>query len=633
MKHKSNSTTKTILDTWLKRYLKVKKVCSFDVETTGLDFRNSHIFSYCIGHSDGTSEVWRLDGNIQKANEGWKRLKEFFADASIAKVAHNHKFELQFLHKHNIEIAEGTVFHDTMLMSRMLRNLAPRHTLDYLCWEICEYEIETPFGVFGSRELDRKVREQAKARGERYDKVDKVLMEYYQIADAERPILLFLIWEQYFKKDLKLYRDYIAEVLTMQVTERMEKVGIRLHWNEANKLHEWLEEELEKVRDETYKLLGEYVNLNSEQQLVRLLYRRLGLPVLKKTDSGNPATDKFVVLEMRKKYDNPIFDLILRNRSYTTAKSMLESYFQKANSEGNIYPTINSCQAKTHRQSSENPNMQNVGKGLYDPDQNPFPVNMRKVFRTPKGAILCLGDYAGIEMRLIIEVANCIKMMDIMRSGGNVHVEACKLFYTSFKSKKENKSLYSYGKNGHFALGYGAGPRKIQTTLRLDTIGATIEALDRYRAEFPEIVDCSKTIARVAKKQGYIQTKFGNKLDVPSTKTYTALNSIIQCTAAKMLKRAEINIDTYSKNIWSGDVELPLVIHDEVVLKIPRHLLKHRDEILYDCSVLMCDMPEIKVPLEVEWKKTLTTWDKAEDIFIKQFPKNYKEKLTWVKNV
>jgi DNA polymerase I-like protein with 3'-5' exonuclease and polymerase domains len=55
-------------------------------------------------------------------------------------------------------------------------------------------------------------------------------------------------------------------------------------------------------------------------------------------------------------------------------------------------------------------------------------------------------------------------------------------------------------------------------------------------------------------------------------------------------------------------------IHDEIILSFPRNLLPQRRSILKGISEKMTDMPEITVPLEVEWKKTTTTWDKAKEL-------------------
>lgn len=611
---RTKSVTARILNKWYMRYMRTKSVVSFDIETTGIDPREAKIFSFCIGHADGTSEVYRLDTkNKMKNRRGWQRLQALFYDPSTAKIAHNYKFEYKFLISAGIKIPDNTVWHDTMLMSRILRNLAPSHALDYLAWEIGGYEIETPFGTFNSKEIDEKVKRQAESRGGRYDRVDKELMYWYQVADAERPVLLYLVWINEFRKNSKLYKDYINEILTTAVTAQMENVGVTLDWDNANGLSEELEEKLDKLQADSFEYFGEYINLNSDPKVRRLLFKRYRLPVLAKTKSKLPSTNKETLVELAKRYPehHTAIHLILQYRAYTNALSMLQGYMERAKADGTIYPTVNSCQARTHRQSGENPNMQNVSKGLPDPEKNPYPVIMRHVFKAPQGYFLCLGDYSGIEMRLIIELAACQEMIEAIARGESPHVIACRLFYGDmFKSKKENPNLYQFGKNAHFALGYGAGFHKLAKTLGVPEEQG-MEGLLTYRERFPEIAFLNRNVAKTIKHQGFVTSPFGNKLYVPVKKAYSGLNYLIQCTAAKILKRAEVTMSHYFKEQWDNRVQLQMVIHDEVILKFERSLLPHRDEILYDVSKLMCDMPEIKIPLEVEWKKTTTTWKRA----------------------
>jgi len=620
---RTKSVTARLLNKWYFQYMRTDSVVSFDIETTGLDSSIAKIFSFCIGHIDGTSEVYRLDTSHKLKNrQGWIRLQQIFDDITIGKIAHNYKFEYKFLIAAGIKIPNGTIWHDTMLMSRILRNLAPSHKLDYLCWEIGGYEIDTPLGTFGSREIDAKVQKQAESRGNRYDRVDKELMYYYQIADAERPILLYLAWIDTFRKDQKLYKDYINEILTTATTALMENVGVTLDWKNANELVEDLETKLDKVLAESFKYFGEYINLNSDNKVRRLLYKRYCLPVIAKTKSHLPATDKTTIIDLAKQY--PLYKkplhLILKTRAYTNALSMLQGYMDRADEQGTIHPTINSCQARTHRQSGENPNMQNVSKGIQDPEKNPYPVLMRNVFRTPIGYFLCLGDYAGIEMRLIVELAGSRRLIDAIARGENLHVIACKLFYGElFKSKKENPNLYQFGKNAHFALGYGAGFHKLAKVLGIP-VEEGMNGLLRYREEYPEIAYLNRNIAETIKNQGYIVSPFGNKLYVPVQKAYSGLNYLIQCTAAKILKRAEVTMTKYFEEQWDNRVRLMMVIHDEVLLKFERGLIPYRDQILYDTSRLMCDMPEIKIPLDVEWKKTTSIWERAKSCLLYTSP-------------
>lgn len=612
LKHKKNKfkisyDITAYLNTLLHEYLKERDVVAFDVETTGLDYRTAEIFAYILTYPNGDSEVWRMDTDNKENNEaGWTRLREIFADGNKAIVAHNFKFEFQMLTKHKIFIHPNLIWHDTMLMSRILRNLWPSHSLDYAPWVLCAYP----------KKLDVLVKSQADSRGGRYDRVDIDLMYRYQITDGERTMILFLTWINDFLQDHALYIDYIVEIELVKTTIEMEKFGIELDWKESNALIAYLDSSLDKLNLEIYEYLGEFVNLNSDIVVRRLFYRKFGFPVKKFTKKSRlPAVDKEVIKTLKEMgYNEPILDMVLKYRTWSNALTLIQGYQEKANSNGIIFPTINTCQAKTRRQSGENPNMQNVSKE--EKLDNPFMVPARKCFRTRSGAIMIFVDYSGIEMRLIIDRANSEKMISAMKRGEHPHVIACKIFYEErFRSKKEDHILYDAGKNGHFALPYGCSPLQLGKTLKFrDPLKEGLAAYNRYANEFPEIAYLSKTVGQEVKDNCYVLLPFGSKLYVPISKAYAGLNYLIQGTAALILKRAEIMVSKYFKEVWDERIKLVLPIHDELVIHYPRDLLYKREEILNDISYLMTNIPEINVPLEVEFKKTTSTWNRAKGL-------------------
>lgn len=610
VKHKQKPIITLFLTQWLSLYKSAKNFVSFDVETTGTKGKpisETDIFAYCVTDRYGNTEVWRMDTDDNDHNEaGWSRLRKLFSDPKTAIIAHNYKYELAMLRKHEIFIHPKIVWHDTMLMSRMLRNLWPSHALDYAPYVLCNYP----------KKYDEIVDRQAKARGGRYDRVDEHVMHRYQICDGERTMILFLTWIKEFESDDQLYMDYIVEIETVKVTYEMEQFGIEIDWDESNKLIAELEEKLDKLTQEVYDHLGEYVNLHSDVVVRRLFYKKYRFPVVKLSkQSKKPAIDKDVIKQLKDMgYDDPILDMVLKWRTWSNALSMIKGYQEKADENGIIYPTINTCQAKTRRQSGENPNMQNVSKEVKL--DNPYAVPARRCFRTRKGAVLFFVDYAGIEMRLMIGRANSEKMIEVMRTGGNVHEVACKLFFPEkFRSKKLDKPLYDVGKNGHFALPYGCSPKQLGRTLKMANPAVEgAAAFERYANEFPEIAFLSKAVSTEVLENGYVQLPFGSRLYVPLSKAYAGLNYLIQGTAALILKRAEIMVAKYFEEHWDNRLRLMLPIHDELVFHFPRELLHRRDEILWDISRLMTDIPEINVPLEVEYKRTTSTWDRAHGI-------------------
>lgn len=618
VKHKKKSFITSFLNNWLSLYQNVENYVSFDVEArpeadapieeTALNYRIAEIFAYCITDKDGNTEVWRVDTDDKEHNEaGWTRLRKLVADGRTAIIAHNYKYELALLHRHNIKMHPKLVWHDTMLMSRMLRNLWPSHALDYAPYILCNYP----------KKYDAMVKHQADARGGRYDLVDAELMYKYQICDGERTMILFLTWIKDFINNEELYKDYIVEIETVKVTYDMEQFGIMLDWKESNKLITELEQKLDNLNNkEIYDYLGEYVNLNSDIHVRRLFYTKYRFPILKYTKKSKlPAVDKDVIKQLKDMgYKNPILDMTLKCRTWSNALAMIKGYQERANADAIIYPTVNTCQAKTRRQSGENPNMQNVGK--QEKLDNPFAVPARRCFRTRSGAVLIFVDYSGIEMRLMIGRANSIKMINIMQAGGNVHEEACKIFYGDrYRGKKLDKPLYDTGKNGHFALPYGCSPLQLGRTLKFaDPRVEGAIAFKKYADAFPEIAFLSKTVAKEVLEYSYVMLPFGSKLYVPVSKAYAGLNYLIQGTAALILKRAEIMVAKYFREQWDNRIRLILPIHDELVIHFPRDLLQYRDNILWDISQLMTDIPEINVPLEVEYKMTTSTWDRAHGI-------------------
>lgn len=581
------------------------KYVSFDLETTGFNpYAGSTIFSYCVGHKDGHVEVFRIDTKSKQINkENIRRLQGLFNDITIEKICHHFKFELSFLKTAGIYIPSGTIWHDTMIMSQLLNNLTPSHALDRLAYDLCKYP----------RDLDVAVKQANKAYGN-YQRIPVKLMTDYQVADGERTMILFETFFPHIEKDQKLYQDYLNEIELVKVTQRLEEYGIMFAREEADQLLRWLDLELEKIQDDGYRLLGEYVNLNSSDTIIRLLYRKYRYPIFEFTKNKKPSTEKDIILKLRDRFENPLFDMILKQRSYIKGYAMIKSYKDFANEEDIIHPSIKTNHARTGRQSSENPNMQNVSKEAAL--KNLFPVPARKCFCCRPGFVLFFVDYAGIEMRLIIDASGEPEMIDLLHDDGDPHTLAAEMFYGKrFKqaSDKEKKVLRSAAKNAHFALSYGASLSKVAVTLGMP-VNEAKAGYKNYRSRFPKIAGFTPTIAEVINRDGYIMTPFGRRLYIPADKAYSGSNYLIQGTAAGILKRAQVAVDRYCSKILNDDVRIVIPIHDEIVLEYKKVLWKRKKGILRKISRLMTDMPLIRVPLEVEWKMSNTTWDKAKEI-------------------
>jgi len=593
-----------------------KSLASIDIETTGLNpYKGAEIFSYCIGWDvdngeDCRVEVFRLDKDETRNKQNWRILREFFADSSIVKIAHNYKFELGFLLQAGIDIPENTTWHDTMIMSQMLRNISVSHALSYLCWELGGY----------SREIDEKVKDSAKAVGGNYRLINEDLMTEYQIADGERPLLLYYTFFQRLTEDKKLYKCYLQEIELVKVTQRMESLGIMIDRQNINELQDWLENELDKVQRESFALLGEYVNLNSDDQVARILFRKYQFPMRKLTETGKESTDKDVLSEMRKEFNHPIFDLILRQRSYSGGLATLKSYLKFAGETETINPNINTNRARTGRQSSSVPNLQNVSKE--SALKNPYPVPLRKSFRARPKFVLLFVDQKGIEMRLIVDATREPELYDMIKKDpdADLHHPTVECFLGSKEANrllnedKKQYTIFRYAyKNTGFCISYGGSIIKVALTL--DKSVDEVRAGDtNYRARFQRINNFTPSIVEQVRDRGYIKTAFGRKLSIPFGKAYIGSNYLIQGTAAQILKIGQNRVDAFIRKELNDKMRMILCIHDELVFSFPRSLLKEKDWILPEISRIMINIPEIAVPLRVEWKMSTTDWNSAKEI-------------------
>jgi len=614
---------------------------SFDTETTGLDpYRGARIFAWSTCDETGNVAISRYDTDKDSHN----KIQQLLYDTSTAKVCHNLHFDLGMLQIENYNIPKNTVWHDTMLICQILNNLEPSNSLDELAYKYGGYPMEQ----------DTPITAASKIYGS-YDKIPKHLMNEYQYADAERTMLLFKTFYPIIKRDPAAYAEYLVELALVHTTIQFERRGMMLCKPEALKLLSWIDSELKQVQQDTVALIKYPINLNSPKQVVHLLYEELGWPVLTMNKSGlAPATDKDALEELRSasvEYNMSqraidVLDLILRQRSYTKGRGMILSYLEAADCNDIICPHLNTNSARTSRESSENPNMQNVQKELALKTR--FPVPARKCFRARPGYVLFLLDYAGIEMKLAVQATGSVRLIKMMAEGFDFHDACAKLFYgTRYtnagtgvqyyltgdhrrqKAYRElvervgrddaltqtfeivKQMLRSAAKNGRFAMLYGAGVQQVAHTLGL-TLEETKEGYARDRAEFPELYTMMDDCITQANSQGYIETFFGRKLRVNPRKAYTATDYKIQGSAAGLFKRAQVRVANYFKHKWGlFDIAIWMVVHDELIIELPRELMTHSDEILRDVMLLMTLFPEITVSMNVEVKKSAYLWSDA----------------------
>lgn len=570
-----------------------------DYETSGFVFDpGARVFS--------VSYCWIKDGHIEIYRENNPLFEERIVDfwnSECEGAAHHLKFELHFTDIHHWKINPRKILHCTMIQHQYIDNISPRHGLDWIAYKLAGHCDSSKRW----RDCDDSIVAARKIYGT-YDKIPEYLMHPYQIADAERGALLHAVQI----KETMPVSEYRNEIDLIKTTVKMERRGFTLDKLNTDAIIKDLSFKKEQNEANAKKILGKIdINLLSEKQVKKLLYYDLGLP-------RQDCIDEDALDTIAKTHPHPILDCIIRARSYTKGLAVLKGYQESAQHDGRIRSTINTNKATTGRETSENPNGQNVPREIKANVKYPIPA--RRCFRARPGFFLMLGDYSGIEMRLAVQGTGSRRLIEMCDADFDFHDAFAKLIYgkryTDEPNKAIKKALRNMAKNGRFAMLYGCGPDILCTTLEIPFEQAVV-AMARDKAEFPELYDYMLQCMNTVNACGRIETFFGRSLRVPHDRPYAATDYAIQGTAAAVIKHAQVAVDEYIHSEIGDDLAgILLPVHDEIVMEFHRSLLPRINSIMKDIKHTMISWPQITVKMNVEFGISFRSWGDRHDFII-----------------
>jgi DNA polymerase-1 len=365
-----------------------------------------------------------------------------------------------------------------------------------------------------------------------------------------------------------LLRD--VEVPLSFVLGRMQAAGIRLDVAYLQEMSESVGDRMHTLEEEIYERAGEPFNIGSPPQLAAILYDKLGLPVLKRTQKGRaPSTDADVLEKLRDRH--PIVDTLLAYRELSKLKSTyLDALPPLVAADGRIHTTYNQVGAATGRLSSVNPNLQNI------PVRGELGRQIRRAFVPGAGdRLLVVADYSQIELRVIAHLSGDEAMAEAFAAGKDFHAAtAAKVF--EVPEDQVDGAMRSRVKQINYGLPYGMSAYGLASRIGIAPDEAT-EFIDAYFAQFPRVRDyLDRQVARAA-AEGFTETLLGRRRYLPELQASNprvrdmgrrmALNAPIQGGAADILKLAMIQVDGALQG--SGlDAVMVLTVHDELVFDV-----------------------------------------------------------------
>ncbi len=378
---------------------------------------------------------------------------------------------------------------------------------------------------------------------------------------------------------------------------RLEQAGVAVDVAVLEEIGGRLDTRMQGHEARIHELAGEPFLVNSNPQLQRILFDRLGLTRTKKIKTGY-TTDASALQGLRT--EHPIIEEILGYREVAKLKSTYVDAIPRLvdAATGRLHATFNQMVAATGRLSTERPNVQNI------PTRTETGREIRRAFVAGAGyETLLVADYAQIEFRVLAHLVGDDTLVEAFRSGEDVHTTVAGMVWGR-PAAEVDRELRNQVKAVTYGLAYGLSAYGLGYNLGIsnDEAKALMEA---YFGRFGAVRDYLDGVVERARRDGYTATVFGRRRYLPDLTSDNfqrrqiaermALNAPIQGTAADLIKLAMIAVDQAlaAEGLASRVV---LQVHDELVLEVAPG---ETEQVTALVVREMAGVYELRVPLEV----------------------------------
>jgi DNA polymerase-1 len=524
-------------------------------------------------------------------------LKPVLENPTIKKVGQNIKYDWIVLERNGVKL-DGVVF-DTMLASYLLNPSKRAHNLDQIALDFLDHQTITYEDLTGQKGK--------KAPGFEMVPIEKALS--YACEDADITLMAYQVLKR--KIDELGLSDLMesVEMPLVPVLKDMEMRGIALDRDKLHRLSKSFEHQLQEIEQQIYELAGENFNINSTQQLGRILFEKLELPVQKKTRKRTGySTDVEVLTALARLHELP--KMVLRHRTLgklksTYADALLELIHPQTD---RIHTSFNQTITATGRLSSSDPNLQNI------PIRTDEGKEIRKAFVPKKGWQLLSADYSQIELRILAHYSEDEILIEAFEEDEDIHTRTAAEVFQVFPSFI-TQELRRQAKIINFGIVYGMSPFGLSKSLDISQKMAKTY-IDNYFDRYKGVKLFINRIIQEARESEKTSTMLGRIRLLPDINSKnanqrhfaerTAINTPIQGTAADLIKVAMINVERALKE-QNHQAAMLLSVHDELVFEVPP------DELESVAALVKSTMERVwnlKVPLKVN-VETGTDWAAA----------------------
>ena len=578
------------------------KLFAIDTETNSLNYIEADLVGISLSVNENEAVYIPLahdypDAPIQlKIKETLSILKPLLEDEEIKKIGHHLKFDAHIFARYGI-ILKGMEF-DSMLESYILNSVATRHGMN----SVAKYYLHRETTLF----------EDVAGKGAKQITFNQINIETatsYAAEDADVTLCLHNhLWGEINKNpSLKNLYEKIEKPL-IPILFEIEENGVLINKIMLKKQSDELLKSLNNLEDNAHKIANMEFNLSSPKQLQEVLYKKLKIPIIKKTPKGQPSTAEDVLQELSVNHELP--KLILEHRSLNKLRNTYTEKLpqQISNETGRIHTSYHQAVTATGRLSSSSPNLQNI------PIRTSEGRRIREAFIAPNNYSILAADYSQIELRIMAHLSSDESLLLAFSAGEDIHRKTA-AEVLGIAAEKVSQEQRRWAKAINFGLMYGMSAFGLAKQLGIGRHQAQ-EYIDLYFEKYPKVQSFMDATKERAREQGYIETLYGRRLYLPDINSKnglrrkyaerSAINAPMQGSAADIIKLAMIDVDRWLKDEKIA-AKIIMQVHDELVLEVKSELAS---EVRQEITRIMESTVSLKVPLIVD-AGIGNNWDEA----------------------
>tara|TARA_R110000751_G_scaffold300963_1_gene413041 strand:- start:24417 stop:26054 length:1638 start_codon:yes stop_codon:yes gene_type:complete len=508
-----------------------------------------------------------------------EHVRRICADTSITKVFFNAKFDIGMLAKEGIKVRGPIIC--VFLMAQMLLPDEKQKNLKSLARKLLHATFieETRMKAWlTANKLTKASMHLAPA----------FIMDPYALADARHTLELFYYLSSGMD-DHNMWHVLDREMCLMKYSViPMEDAGVSLDLAEVDRLKVQVRQKLRQLKTDIVKIVGipEFNPASIPQVLKALKAEGIFRPT-RFTKKGKPSTDGVSLIAR----PSPLGMFLLEYRKIEKAGSTYLSAFNKKI----LRVSFNQNGAKTGRQSSSDPNLQNIPR----PSEDSLLGQIRRVFIPRPNFRLFFYDYDQIEMRLTAHFSKEEHMLEAINNGVDLHNVVCKKMFNINENSPSWQLMRYLAKTLNFSVLYGTGPETFMATVLKQTMGKirlkiyeASKYINDWKSNHPGVMKLFGEVEMEAATTGGITNHYGRFIEVARGKGYAGVNYKVQGSAADFMKMKTLEVC----DLLDGtDILNILAVHDELGFDIPRHEKKWIPQI----KEVMEDHKSFSVPLTV----------------------------------